>query len=93
MQGLSFSPVVTKGPATEDQIHLYHDSIKQTFIIFSGDWDSVVQNLVKSLNASIMSIPENNVYRIFITGSEEMEEHINSLIKVGRAIVHIFLKD
>ena len=65
--------------------------VKLVYIVLIGDWDSVVQNLVKSLNATIMSIPENNVYRIFVTGSEEMEEHMNCLIKVCGASIYSLL--
>eukprot|EP00794_Sanderia_malayensis_P004721 gene4721-5344_t len=46
-----------------------------------GDWDSIVQNLVKSLKTSIMSIPESNQYRVYISATEDLEEEVQLLIK------------
>lgn len=53
-----------------------------SFDFVSGDWDIVVQNLVKSLNASIMSIPVNNIYRVYITATEDMGIEVEQLLKV-----------
>jgi len=49
--------------------------------IKKGDWDAVVQNLVKSLNANILSIPANNIYRIYISATRDMEEDVEILLK------------
>ena len=41
-----------------------------------------MQNLVKSLNASILDIPVNNIYRVYISATRDMEETVYSLLKV-----------
>ena len=58
-------------------------SILKSFLLSIGDWDIVVQNLVKSLNASIMSIPVNNVYRVYVAATQDMEKQVNILLKVA----------
>ncbi|XP_065062371.1 nephrocystin-3-like isoform X1 [Rhopilema esculentum] len=72
------NPLVFKGV---EHSHFGSENQEPYTNIRKGDWDSVVQNLVKSLNASIMSIPLNNVYRVYIASSDDLVSEVDLLVE------------